>query len=324
MLVITSVIVVRLQPGTAVQTAAAAANAGGSADLSRDPWFRLQLLHTSVALIADPANPAGAPPIHAAAGILIDADTGRILWSLNPHARLAPASTIKLLTALVVLENFNEDRRVTATAGALTQQWDESKMGLKPGNTLTVRELVTAMLVVSANDAADVLAVDTVGLERFVGAMNAQAQALGLRDTHAASPVGLDDPQTYSSAYDLAELASLDTERFPLFDDVVKQQYVQLPSSALHPEFDLYNLNLLLPMYSPAIGIKTGYTGNAGGCLVGEAIRGGHRLISVVLNADYVYSQSRTLLDWGFTRYGLPTQLPTPTPSPSPSPAPHH
>jgi len=301
---------------------AAAAAEGGSVDLNRSPWFGMRLLHEPVALYGIDANLKTAPAITAAAGILVDADTGRVLWSQNPHMRLAPASTIKLLTALVVLENFDPARLITVTPNALTQQWDESKMGLKPGDRLTVQELLTGMLTVSANDAADAIAIDTVGLERFIGAMNAQVGALGLDDTHAASPVGLDDPDTYSSAYDLAALASVDTQRFSLFDDIVRQHYVQLPATALHSEFDLNNLNLLLSMYAPAIGIKTGYTGNAGGCLVGEAVRGGHRLISVVLNANLVYSQSRRLLDWGFTQFGLPTQLPSPSPSPSPSP--HH
>src|SRR5262249_49877457 len=159
------------------------------------------------------------------------------------------------------------------------------------------------LLMVSANDAADVLAVDTVGLEKFVAAMNAQASALGLKDTHATSPVGLDDEDMHSSAYDLAVLAAIDYDRWPLFRTIVGMQPAQLRESALHGTFDLTNVNLLLPMSPAAVGVKTGYTGNAGDCLVGMAVRDGHRLISVLLNEpNQLYSESRALLDWGFTQ----------------------
>ena len=147
--------------------------------------------------------------------------------------------------------------------------------------------------------------------------MNAQAAALGLHQTHATSPVGLDDPRMRSSAYDLAVLAAIDVTRWSLMRQIVATQYTVLPATASHPPFYLNNLNLLLHIYPAAVGIKTGYTGNAGNCLVGMAVRNGHHLISVLLDASsYIYSQSRALLDWGFVHEGLPTQLPTPSASP--------
>jgi D-alanyl-D-alanine carboxypeptidase (penicillin-binding protein 5/6) len=105
---------------------------------------------------------------------------------------------------------------------------------------------------------------------------------------------------------------------------IVGQQDVVLPATATHPIFYLPNLNLLLGIYPYAVGIKPGSTSAAGACLVGMAVRDGHRLVSVLLNGNLVYTQSRRLLDWGFVQEGLPSTVPTPTPSPSPSPAAHH
>ncbi len=112
------------------------------------------------------------------------------------------------MTALVALENLDPEAPVTVTPDAVHLAWDESRMGLIAGETLSVRELLTGMLLVSGNDAANALAADTVGTERFVGAMNAQVAALGLHDSHFTTPVGLDDPDQYSSAYDLAAIAT--------------------------------------------------------------------------------------------------------------------
>ena len=305
-----------------VDADASARRPGAALDAVHQPWYGLRLLLDQDGF-SDSA-PEKAPPFvpNAAAGILVDIDTHQILWQSNAHRQLPPASLIKLLTAMVVLENYKPDALITVRPDALFQAGDESKMYLKAGQTLTVAELLTGLLTVSANDAADVFAQDTVGMEKFVGAMNAQAAALGLHDTHATSPVGLDDPATYSSASDLATMAAIDYKHWALFRQVVDTQYTVLPATATHPIFYLNNLNLLLSMYPAAVGIKTGYTGDAGNCLVAMAVRNGHSLISVLLNAPYVYGQSRKLLDWGFVQEGLPTQLPTP--SPSPSPTPHH
>ena len=289
-------------------------------DATRKPWYGLKVLNDHVVFAGAPA--AAGPPIPATAGILVDIDTGQILWQRNPHERVPPASTIKLLTAMVVLENFPPTKLITATPDALFAGADETRMLIDPGEKLTVQELMTGLLMVSANDAANVLATKTVGMEKFVAAMNAQAAAIGLQDTHATSPVGLDDDDMYSSAYDLAVLATLDYTHWSLFRSIVDTQQTVLPASPLHSEFDLTNVDQLLELYPAAVGIKTGYTGNAGNCLVGLAVRDGHRLLSVLLNEpSYIFATSRTLLDWGFTQEGLPTQYPTPTPKPTPTPA---
>lgn len=309
----------------AAVTAAATSIGGRTAtDVTRAPWFGMRLLIDPIQF-SEPATAAMPQPhVSARAGILVDLDTRTVLWEHDANDEVPPASTIKLLTAMVALENFSPDQMITVTQDALGQAGDETKMGLKAGQQLSVADLLTGLLTVSANDAADTLASDTVGLERFVGAMNAQVAALGLRDTHATTPVGLDAPAMHTSAYDLAVLAAVDWTEWPLVRQIVAARYTVLPATATHPVFYLDNLNLLLSMYPAAIGFKTGYTGNAGNCLVAMAVRGGHHLISVLLNApSYVYAQSRALLDWGFVHEGLPTQLPTPSPSHSPKPSPH-
>lgn len=292
-----------------------------ASDATRKPWYGLKVLRDQVVFAGAPT--ATPPPITATAGILVDIDSGQILWQRNPHEHLAPASTIKLLVAMVVLENFPPTKLITATPNALFAGGDETRMLIDPGEKLTVQELLTGLLMVSANDAANVLATETVGMEKFVAAMNAQAAAVGLHDTHATSPVGLDDDNMYSSAYDLAVLATLDYTHWPLFRTIVDTQQTVLPASPLHSAFELTNVDQLLQLYPAAVGIKTGYTGNAGNCLIGLAVRDGHRLLSVLMNEpDYIFATSRTLLDWGFTQEGLPTQYPTPTTKPTPTPTP--
>ena len=129
--------------------------------------------------------------------------------------------------------------------------------------------------------------------------------------------MGLDDPAQLSSAYDLAAIADVDVTHFPMFRQIVSQTEISLPQSPTHAAFDLVNLNRLLRIYPAAQGIKPGWTGNAGACLVAMAERDGHRLISVLRNSDRLYTDSRDLLDWGFVQEGLPSQLPTPSPAPA-------
>ena len=319
LVVLAGLVIVRTAAPT-VRTVAAATVTDADG-LPHQPWYGLHLLHQQIRFHERSGPLPGQPPaINAAAGILVDIDTGEILWERNPHQALPPASTTKVMTALLVLENYAPDHLLTVTPDALGQQWDETKMGLRAGEKLTVQELLTGMMLVSANDAASALADDTVGWDRFIGAMNAQEAALGLHDSHFATPVGLDTPGHLISAYDEAAIADAAVQNFPLFREIVDTGYTTLPASADHQAYQLYNIDELLSLYPAAVGIKPGYTGDAGPCLVGMAVRDGHRLISVLMNAPYDYHQSRTLLDWGFTVEGLSAQFPTPAPHPSPTP----
>jgi D-alanyl-D-alanine carboxypeptidase (penicillin-binding protein 5/6) len=284
------------------------------------PWFRMQVTSGDVSFWEPATMPPGAPPIRAAAGILVNMDTGEILWERDPHVPFAPASLTKVLTTLVALKNFSPDQEVTITQAALGQASDDTVMGLAAGETLSVRELIEGMLLPSGDDAASAIAVDTVGEGRFVAAMNAQVAALGLRDSHFSNTSGLDDPQLYASAYDLAVIATFTYDQSPLFDLIVDSPTIDLPATPDHPAFQLENLDQLLQDYPAAVGVKPGWTGNAGACLIGMAQRDGHALMAVLLNADYPAQEEARLLDWGYGLYSLPPLLPpTPTPSPAPS-----
>jgi D-alanyl-D-alanine carboxypeptidase (penicillin-binding protein 5/6) len=264
------------------------------------PWFDMTVASGSIAFWKPAAMPRGAPSISAAAGILVDMDSGEILWEHRPHQALPPASVTKVLTTLVALENFSPDQEVTVTRTALFQAGDDSVMGLQPRDVLTVQDLLEGMLLPSGDDAASAIAVDTVGEARFVAAMNAQVAALGLRDSHFSNTSGLDDPDLWASAYDLAVIATFTYDRYPLFDQIVDTRTVDLPATPDHPAFHLDNLDQLLQDDPEAVGIKPGWTGNAGYCLIGLAVHGGHRLLAVLLHAGNAPVQETRLLDWGF------------------------
>ena len=282
------------------------------------PWFDMNVASAAITFKMPRAMPAGAPPIRARAGILVDMDTGAILWAKQPDVQLAPASLTKVLTSLVALENFSPDQAVTITPDALGQSSADTLMHLKAGQTLTVEELLDGMLLPSGDDAASAIAVDTVGQARFVAAMNAQVAALGLTESHFTATAGLDDPGLYSSAHDLAVIAEYTYQQFPLFARIVDTRTITLPASALHPAFHLHNLDALLQDYPAAVGVKPGWTGNAGACMIGIAVRGGHHLLAVLLSANYPARLEGRLFDWGFQLDGLPPLLP-PTPARKPA-----
>jgi D-alanyl-D-alanine carboxypeptidase (penicillin-binding protein 5/6) len=280
------------------------------------PWYDMNVGTAAINFWVPSPMPAGAPTIRGRSGILIDLDTGEILWQKMPNLELAPASLTKVLTALVALENFEPSQEVTVTSDALGQSAADTRMGLTAGQTLTVQELLEGMLLPSGDDAASAIAVDTVGISRFVAAMNAQVAALGLDDSHFTATAGLDDPGLYSSAYDLAVIADFVSQQFPLFDQIVDSRTIDLAASPLHPAYHLHNLDALLQDYPAAVGIKPGWTGNAGACLIGMAVRGGHRLLAVLLSANYPARLESQLFDWGFGLEGLPPLLP-PAPKPT-------
>jgi D-alanyl-D-alanine carboxypeptidase (penicillin-binding protein 5/6) len=282
----------------------------------------LRVLHTGYAFHDDTARHSGAPDLPVSAGVLLDVDAHRILWEKQAHTPLPPASTSKIFSSLVALANFDPQQEVDVTPDAIFAAADETKLGVLAGDHYTVTELLQAMLTISANDAADVMAVDTVGLTRFVAAMNEQVDALGLHDSHFTSPVGLDDPGQRASAYDLAIAGLAAYDNFPLFRDIVGQTQIDVPATTGHIAYSLHNLDRLLTLYPPAKGIKPGWTGDAGYCFVGLAERNGHRLVLAFLNEPKIYEDARVMFEWGFGQLGIPP-LPTPTPKPTPTPTPH-
>jgi D-alanyl-D-alanine carboxypeptidase (penicillin-binding protein 5/6) len=236
--------------------------------------------------------------ISAKAAILIDESSGRVVFARNERQRLPQASLTKIMTALLVIEHGDLDEKVEISEYAA--ETGESSIWLEKGEVLSRNELLYALMLNSANDAAVALAESVAGSEElFVSQMNRRVRTLHLGDTHFANPHGLDAEGHYSSAYDLASLAREGLKN-PLFRKVVTTKQMDIPWSD-HPwNRSLGNRNQLITRYQGARGVKTGYTNKAGSCLVGAAQRGELKLISVVLNSCDIYSDTEKLLDYGF------------------------
>ena len=258
-------------------------------------------------LLAAPAAPAQTTPppkvSGAAAAIVVDGRNGEVMFAKRPDDRRSIASTTKLMTALLALERTRPNEVFTAPPyDALPI---ESQINLRTGERMKVKDLLKALLLESANDAAATLARNISGSqEAFVAAMNERAESLGLDDTSYANPIGLDDPANFSSARDLARLARLLLER-PRFARIVDLPVAELESGAVPRVID--NRNPLVATTPWVTGVKTGYTGSAGYVLVGSATgRGGAKVISVVLGEPSEAARDADtleLLTWGLKQF---------------------
>ena len=255
------------------------------------------------------ANPA-APSLGVRAAVLIEASTGQQLYGTNADARLPIASATKLMTALITLHHARLGQVFAAPVYYLPPQ--DSQIGLVPGERMSVHDLLIAMLLPSADDAAEDLAynIGHRSVARFLGMMNAEAQALGLTHTHYTTPSGLDTPGNYSSAGDLVKLARYLLRTEPFFKAVVR-----LPRSTLRTGDHVRavtNLNDLVAHYSWINGVKTGHTLEAGYVLVTSGTQGGMTLIGAVLGAPSEAGRdaaSLALLHYGFATFGLRTPV---------------
>ena len=246
-------------------------------------------------------TPTATPPvIKARAAIVLDLDSGKTLFALDAHGRYPPASLTKVMTALVALDTLRLDQVLTVPASINQLPWDSTRMGLRAGERLTVRELMYGLFLNSGNDAAITLSEAAMPRAAFVARMNARAAALAMGDSHFVNPIGLDDAGLYASAVDLAKAAIELRLRFPEVAAMAAVPAMTLPAGATHHAFKLYNLNDLIRKYPGATGLKTGWTGRAGGCLIATATRDGRHLLAVVLGAPRVFDEAATLLDYGF------------------------
>lgn len=250
------------------------------------------------------------------AALLMDEKTGEILYSKNPHMKLYPASTTKILTALIALEKGDPDAIVTVGDEAQLRTPDESSAGLYEGQQLSLRDLLSALMLPSGNDAARTIAryISSQELGRAVSAeegiscfadlMNDKAKELGARESHFVNPHGLHDPDHYTTAYDLAIIAK-EARKNKLFKQIVSETERSVTAGQETQTF--VNRNKLLQntdenYYDGATGIKTGFTEKAGYCLVASASRQSANLIAVVLHSTStgVWYDARTLLNYGF------------------------
>jgi serine-type D-Ala-D-Ala carboxypeptidase (penicillin-binding protein 5/6) len=245
-----------------------------------------------------PAGAVAPPNGPAQAWLLADMDSGRILASHDPYAQHAPASTIKPLLAMVVLDNLRPDNY--ARANQSHTEVECSCVGLEPGQYYTTRQLLEALLMVSGNDAANMLADMLGGQQVAVAAMNRKAALLGARSTKASSPSGLDGPgwESTTTPHDLAVIyrAAL---TYPLIVQIFQERSAQFPGKTITAQ------NELLTRYPGTIAGKTGFTNLARNTFVAAAQRGNRRLIVVEMYGQGdLYGQAIGLFDWGFGQSG--------------------
>jgi len=238
------------------------------------------------------------PVINAAAGIVMDMKTGRILFEKNAYRKMPIASTTKIMTAILAIEMGNLDDIVTVSKRA--SSIGGSVINLRAGEEIKLKDLLYGLMLRSGNDAALAIAEHIGGsVENFVEMMNYKAKLLGARNTNFVTPHGLDREGHYSTAYDLAVITRYALQN-PLFSQIVGTKNIIAGSR------NLYNTNEMLDLYPGADGVKTGYTGQAGRCLVTSATRDGQRYISVVLNCPTRAQRaqsSKKILDYAFNNY---------------------
>lgn len=250
--------------------------------------------------------------IKAKAAILVEVSTGRILYEKNSTQKMWPASTTKIMTAILAIENCNLDEIVTVSETAISNiPSGYVTCNLQVGEEIAVKDLLNALMIVSANDAAYVLAEHVSGsVVEFADLMNQKSREIGCTGTHFVNPNGIHDERHFSTAYDLYLIASYAMKN-EIFRELVTKTEAVLPSTNKYPNADriMKTTNALITPESPnyyrnAIGIKTGHTSQAGNCLVSEASRDGLEFIAVVLNGDR-FPDSIKLFDYAYDNFIL-------------------
>lgn len=296
----------------------------------------LSVFFLALVLIGQLSVPAAAarvtdPEIQARAALLVDRKTGAVIYSLNEHDELYPASLTKIMTCLLALEAVDEGRlrlsqEITATPTALEGlAEDGSSAGIEVGEILTVEELLYCLMVVSANEAGAILAEEISGsVESFVDQMNAKAEELGCENTHFMNPHGYHDSQHYTSAWDLYLITTAALEH-PMFMTICDTSSHTVPATNLSGERVLNNTNFLIrsgrDYYNADVhGVKTGSHSQAGNCLVTTAQHASMDLLCVILGAEriqkedgtwwtYSFGETNRLYKWAFGNFSYQTLL---------------
>lgn len=255
-----------------------------------------------------PAVHGAAPNVMGTAAVLMDSETGAVLYSRNPHARLPNASTTKIMTAILIIEHCKMTDRVRASRNACETPY--TSLHLKPGETITVKDLLMGLMIRSANDAAVVAAEHIAGsTAKFADMMNRKAREIGCTDTHFVTPNGLYDPNHYSSAYDLCLMARY-AMRYPVFNEAVRTRKYFLDSRSMNKEdLCVFSHSPFLRNYPGADGVKSGYTREARRCYVGSATRNGWRLVSAVLGSPNANDDTVALMNYGFGEFTRQTLI---------------
>lgn len=267
------------------------------------PLVALLMLLFITSLTVNPASAANVPEVTGEAAVLMDFSSGQLLFAKNPDQRMYPASTTKIITAIIALESGRINDIVTIPLEACNVEG--SAVGLQEGEQITLNDLIYALMLNSGNDCAVAIACHLGGsVDGFVQQMNKKAYEVGAVNTHFNNPNGLPEPNHYSTARDMALIAGYAMKN-DNFRDIVSTKTQTIERSDPEAQVYLCNSNKMLWNYDGTVGIKTGYTEAAGQCLVTEAIRGDRELLSVVMKSEGVniWVDSGSLLDYGFTQF---------------------
>ncbi len=259
-------------------------------------------LPSSIQIEPTSAKPAKAPVVNGVSAVLMDMETGQVLYAKAPHSRRPPASTTKIMTGILIIEHCKMDDTISASKKASETPF--TSLHLKPGEKISVLDLLTGMIVRSANDAAVAAAEHIAGsVPKFAVMMNRKAAEIGCKNTHFVTPNGLYDKNHYSSAYDMCLMARYGL-KYSLFNNVVNTRKYTLASRTLNKaDLVVFAKSKFLKNYPGADGIKSGYTKESKSCYVGSATRYGWRLVSTVLGSENSANDTTTLMDYGFANF---------------------
>jgi len=239
----------------------------------------------------------------AKSAVLMEVNTGRVLFEKNAHQKLPMASTTKIMTCIIVLETCDLEEIISVDPAA--SGIEGSSIWLSPNENITVKDLLYGLMLSSGNDAAEALAIHVAGsLEEFAALMNKKAREIGASNSNFVNPHGLPDSNHYTTAYYLALISSYGMQNAK-FTDIVSTQYKNISWEGSDWDRSLKNKNKILWDYEGANGIKTGYTDAAGRCVATAAMREEMQLSCVVLNDSDMFGDSMKILDYGFENYSV-------------------
>lgn len=248
------------------------------------------------------------PELTALSVLAYDTTTDQVLYEKESKKRMPIASITKIMTAIIIIENEDLDERVTVSKRAATI--GENSMMVQENEQFTRRELLYGLILPSGNDAAEVLAeTSSVGRENFIFLMNKKAEQLGLTNTHFTNPSGLEgDGDQYSTSYDLLVITRYGLS-LPEFAKIVSTVNYEIPQNKYHRQYKLFNETNLLTTYPGVKGVKTGFTNEAGMCLVTFLDYDGHKIIAVILNSENRREEMKELLDYSLQTLGVEPPL---------------
>ncbi len=243
------------------------------------------------------------PQFTAKAVLMYDLTTNRTLFEHNAFTRLPMASLTKIMTAIVALENKRSDNQYVVHKYDLV---GEDSMGLEEGEILSLEELLYGLMLPSGNDAAEVIASNFIhGRGAFISAMNNKAKALGLENTVFSNPSGLQgDGTQHTTAYDLLVMTKYMLDNFPIMRKIVATYEYVIPKTVTHKEYHLFNETNLLTTYPGVKGVKTGFTPEAGMCLISYLEYGNHKIIGILLNSKNRREEMKNFLDYSLKKLG--------------------